>query len=93
MSDIEELFDFENKADRQAKDLGIWRLPLRSVLTSLYLSADHLYTGGRFTARTDPKPFNGDALLSRISYLVGFLSSCSPDIGAHIDDAMSAINM
>jgi hypothetical protein len=53
MPALENMRHFETVADQRAKALDIWRLPLRSVLTALYLSADNLFTGGRFIKSED----------------------------------------
>lgn len=92
MSDLEDLYGFEKMADERAKALAIWRIPLRSLLTCLYLSADSLITGGRFSRQAEPKPQRGRALLSRISYLAQFFGTCPLEIGAHVDDAMSVVD-
>ena len=43
-----ELQDFEEHADAQIAKLALWRMPVRSILSLIYLSADGQYVGTRF---------------------------------------------
>ena len=87
MSARTDLEQFETEADRRIEMLSLWTMPLRSILSSLFLSVDNLFTGGRFTRKNMPRVQDGLALLSRVSYLVKFLKNAPLQIGADIDDA------
>jgi hypothetical protein len=77
------LFSFEHRADQEIASSQVWKLPLRSVLSALFLTADGLINRGD-TER-------GASLVSRISFLCPFLKNCSLDIGASAEDGLSII--
>jgi hypothetical protein len=58
MSPAEEaLFEFEKLVDKGMRSLPVWRLPLRSVLSALFLSVDGLINRGDIeTAGATPVP-------------------------------------
>ena len=83
--------EFEADTDQKLCALGLWQLPLRTAVSSLFLIVDSLFTGGRFTRENEVKPKEGAALLSYISYLVRFFTTCPLEIGSDIDDALGVI--
>jgi hypothetical protein len=89
--DREQLFVFEEKADEAAAVLPLWNLPLRSVLSTLFLTADGLSVGGRFERVNPPNQPHAEAILSRISYVTSLLSKCPLEIGADLNDALSIV--
>jgi hypothetical protein len=92
VSAFEELQEFENSSDAAVAALSIWRQPIRSILSLIYLSADDKYVGRRFK-RTYPRNDDvGTAIITRMSYVVSFFGKCSRQIGADIDDAMSVVD-
>ena len=88
----QELFAFEKQADEIVAELGVWRHPLRSILSSLFLMADASFSGGRFGRYSKPNIERGATILSRISHLIPFLSKSTPEIGADLDDALSVMS-
>ncbi|MEH2352859.1 hypothetical protein [Nostoc sp.] len=91
MSDKSELLNFEKEIDERIAQSQIFQLPLRSVLTSLFGTIDHLMQGGRFGINISKGTADGTALSSRLSYLTPFLKNCTLEIGNSAIDAFSAI--
>jgi hypothetical protein len=91
MSAKEGMILFEKEADHRVRALKLWHRPVRSVLTILYLSVDHHFRGGRFGQSGPRNAARGAKIAGNISYLVDLLCTCPLDIGAHVDDALSAI--
>lgn len=91
-SALEELQDFENRADIEIAKLSIWKQPIRSVLSLIYLSADGQYVGKRFDRRGQRNDEVGTAMIARMSYIAQFLNKCSREVGADIDDALSVVD-
>ena len=44
-SALEELQEFERQVDIEIAKLALWKQPLRSILSLIYLSADGQYVG------------------------------------------------
>ncbi len=92
MTAKEELRRFEHQADALVAALGLWGKPMRSVVSALYVLADEFVTGGRLERKGPSRQPQGMRLISNLSYLAGMIAGCPPEqIGAHIDDALSAI--
>jgi hypothetical protein len=86
-----ELFDFEREADRLAGNLPLWRKPLRSILSTLFLTVDAEYSGGRFGRIHPRNPEKGATILSRTSYLYPFFVQSNPAVGQNLEDALSVL--
>ncbi len=82
---------FERELDELVGDLRVLRLPLRTVLSGLYSMVDSLFHGDRLDKKgTLPRQDAGQALISRLSYLVDLLLRCPrEEIGADALDAFS----
>lgn len=80
---LKSLYEFEKQADRQIRSLGIWKLPLRSILSAFFLGVDRLYDQNR--------PEQAGALISDVSALCPLLRSCTLEIGESAEDALSVI--
>ncbi len=93
MSAEEELYHFERHADDLIANLSLWKKPLRSILSSLYLIADMEFSGGRFGKFRAVDPEKGTTILSRTSYLIDFLTQASCDIGRDLQDALNALDV
>jgi Holliday junction resolvase-like predicted endonuclease len=91
-SAFEELEEFEKQADIEIAKLSIWKLPIRSILSLIYLSADGHYIGKRFNRRGSRNAEVGTAMITRMSCIVRLLSKCSREIGGDIDEAISVVN-
>lgn len=89
MSQLDALLEFERRADGKVANLPLWSLPLRSILTAFYLSADRMVTGGQICAATVPNPIQAATLFGRLSYLTSFFSTSSMLMAADVEDAMS----
>lgn len=89
---LEELHEFEKHADIEIAKLSIWKLPIRSILSLIYLSADEQYVGKRFRRRDSKKEEVGTAIITRMSYIARFFEGCSREVGSDIDDALSIMN-
>ena len=87
-----ELKKFEQRADLAIDKLSIWRQPIRSILSFIYLAADAQYVGARFSRRGSRNEGVGTAMITRMSYVFQFFGKCSREIGADIDDALSVID-
>lgn len=92
ISALEELLEFEKQADIEIANLSIWKQPIRSVLSLIYLSADRQYVGDRTDRRRSRNEEVGTAMISRMSYIAQFFSQGSREVGADIDDALSVVN-
>lgn len=93
MSDAsEEFLKFEEQADAAVAKLSLWRQPIRSILSLIYLSADSKFVGGRFSRKAPRDDEVGTALISRMSYVSGFFDRCPRLVGADIDDALSVVD-
>jgi hypothetical protein len=89
---LEELQEFERQSDAAIAKLSLWRQPIRSILSLIYLSADGQYVGGRFNRKGPRNDEVGTAMITRMSYVARFFDKCSRQIGADVDDAMSVID-
>lgn len=69
---LDEFYMFEKHADASVAELSIWELPIRSVLSSLYLSADAKFVGGRFNRKMPRDADVGTAMISRLSYVSSY---------------------
>lgn len=85
-------YDFEAMADERMRGLDLWRKPLRSVLSYLYLAADVEYTGGRFGGVRPVDAAKGGTILSRASQLIPFLAGCDRQVGINLEDALGALS-
>lgn len=91
-SALEELQEFEKQADIEIAKLSLWKQPIRSILSLIYLSADGQYVGTRFNRRRPRNEEVGSAMISRMSYVAHFFSKCPREVGTDIDDALSVVN-
>ena len=89
---LEELKAFEEHADAEIAELALWRKPIRSILSLVYLSADGQYVGTRFKRKGRRDAEVGTAMITRMSYVARFFDKCSRAIGADIDDALSVVD-
>lgn len=87
-----ELQTFESRADAEIAKLALWRQPIRTILSSIYLSADGYYVGGRFNRKGQRDDEVGTAIITRMSYVLELFATCSREIGADLDDAMSVVD-
>lgn len=92
VSALEELQEFERQADIEIDKLSIWKLPIRSILSLIYLSADEQYVGARFNRRRQRNEEVGTAMITRMSYVAVFFRKCPLGVGADIDNALSVVN-
>lgn len=92
VSALEALQEFEKQADIEIVKLSLWGLPIRSILSLIYLSADGQYVGKRFNRRGPRNEEVGTAIIARMSYVARFFSKCRREVGADIDDALSVVN-
>lgn len=90
----EEILEFEKKADAELEKLGLWGIPMRSVVSALYVLADNLVTGGsRLAPGAVKRPAQAMRLISNLSYIAEQIAICPPEkIGRNIDDAISAVD-
>lgn len=91
-SALEELQEFEKQADIAIAKLSLWKQPIRSILSLIYLSADGQYVGVRFNRRGQRNAGVGTAMITRMSYIARFFGKCPREVGADIDDALSVVN-
>ncbi len=92
-SALQDLAEFEKHADAAIAKLSVWQLPVRSLLSLIYLSADSQYVGGRFSRQKSQRHEDvGTAIITRMSYVMKFLEQGSREIGADIDDALSVFD-
>lgn len=89
---LDEFLKFEDFADASVAKLSIWNLPLRSILSSLYLSADAAFVGHRLNRKMPRDTEIGTAIISRLSYLSSYFDRPPKDVGAHIDDALGVLD-
>jgi len=86
------LEEFEELADAEIAKLALWRQPIRSILSLIYLSADGQFVGTRFNRKRPHNDEVGTAMITRMSYVVGLFGKCSRVVGADIDDALSVVD-
>ncbi|WP_072386526.1 hypothetical protein [Hyphomicrobium sp. CS1BSMeth3] len=95
MSDaLQELTEFEKHADAAVVELPVLRQPVRSLLSAIYLAADSRYVGERFKRKRgliDDEA--GTAIITRMSHVINLLERGTRQIGANIDDALSALDV
>lgn len=91
-STLDEIERFEQQADIALDKLSIWRQPIRSILSMIYLSADDQYVGTRFNRKRPRNDEVGNAMITRMSYVAALFGKCSREIGADIDDALSVLD-
>lgn len=91
-SALEELQEFERQVDIEIAKLALWKQPLRSILSLIYLSADGRYVGMRFNRRGLRNEEVGTAMITRMSYIAHFFGKCPREVGTDIDDALSVVN-
>ena len=86
------LIALEEKADHYFQQLSIWDLPIRTILTNLYVIIDRLIYGSRVSSNEPPKRDSGLNLICRLSYLCTSLLKCKTEpIGYDAYDAGSLI--
>lgn len=87
------LIAYEKEFDSLVKDLPIWEVPVRPILTALHVAVDCLFHGSRRDGSLQPRPEAGAALGARLSYLVPYLMKCdSEPTGLDAADALRAVN-
>ena len=91
-SALEELQEFEKQADIAIAELSLWRQPIRSILSLIYLSADGQYVGTRFNRKGPRNDEVGTTMITRMSYVARFFDKCSRQVGADVDDALSVVD-
>jgi len=79
----ESLFSFERLLDGRIASSPVWKLPLRSALSALFLFVDGLVHRGDIEGAA--------SVVSGISLLCPFLQRCSPEIGVSAEDALSVV--
>lgn len=89
---LEELLEFEKQADIEIAKLSLWKQPIRSILSLIYLSADGMYVGTRFNRRGPRNEEVGSAMITRMSYIARLFGKCPREVGADIDDALRVVN-
>lgn len=93
-SDLEDIKKFEAFADEEVAKLSIWKLPIRSILSLIYLGADEQYSGRRFGRKGGAKnEAVGNVMTERMSYVARFLENSPRDIGSDVDDALSVVDI
>jgi Holliday junction resolvase-like predicted endonuclease len=92
VSALEEFKEFEKRADIEIAKLSLWKQPIRSILSLIYLSADAQYVGKRFNRKSPRNEEVGTAMITRMSYVARFFGKCSREVGTDIDDALSVAN-
>jgi hypothetical protein len=90
---LEEFKAFEQHADAQIAELALWRKPIRSILSVVYLYADGMYVGKRFDRKGRRNDEVGTAMITRMSYVAKFFDKCSREVGANIDNALSVVDV
>lgn len=88
----EEFLAFEKDADADVAKIALWRHPIRSILSLIYLSADSQYVGARFDRKGHRDSEVGTAMITRMSFVTQFFGQCSREIGADIDDVLSVVD-
>lgn len=91
-SAFEELQEFEAQADIAIAELSLWRQPIRSILSLIYLSSDGQYVGTRFNRKGPRNDEVGTEMITRMSYVTRFFDKCSRQVGADVDDALSVVD-
>ncbi len=90
---LQSLTEFEKHADAAVTALPVLRLPVRSLLSAIYIAADSQYVGGRFKRRRGTVHDEvGTAIITRMSYVINFLEKGTREIGANIEDALSVFD-
>jgi hypothetical protein len=79
------LFAFERLVDHELESSHVWSMPLRSILSALFLTVDGLIS------QDDVE--RGGFLVSQISLLSGFFPKCSLEIGSSAENALSVIGL
>ena len=92
-SELEDIKKFEAFADEEVAKLSIWKLPIRSILSLIYIGADEQYSGGRFGRKRGAKnEAVGSVMIERISYVARFMGGSPRDIGSDVDDALGVVD-
>lgn len=73
----------EKRADDYFLQLSIWDLPIRTILTNLYVIIDRLIYGSRVTPNESPKRESVLNLICRLSYLCSTLLKCKTEPIGH----------
>jgi hypothetical protein len=89
---FDEFIAFEKYTDQEISKLSLWKLPIRSLLSWIYLSADNQFVGFRFSRRHEPNDEVGTAMLTRLSYVMPYFKACDRQIGQNVDNALSAVD-
>ena len=85
------LIEFEKNCDEHIEKLSIWKLPLRTTLSYLFLIADNDFVGGRFKNKRTPNPERLSNILIRMSYLFPYFGNSDAAIGADLNNALNAL--
>lgn len=91
MSPKDLLYEFERQVDERVAAFQLWRHPLRSILSSIILTADGAFSGGRFGRHRQPNVERGATIISRSSYLLPFMRSASAEIGSDLQNALDVL--
>lgn len=89
---LDEVLKFEEHADSEIAKISLWRQPIRTLLSLIYLSADGQYVGGRFARGPKQDDEVGTAMITRMSYVMQYFKTCDRRIGHNIDDALSVVD-
>lgn len=92
MNDRESLYQFEKSADKQFQSMDVLQLPLRSVLSWIYLLADHKPANHGSVPTQTQHSSNAPQILARASYIVPYLNRCSLELCSSASNAMSLID-
>ncbi|MBX5141408.1 hypothetical protein HJB79_21980 [Rhizobium lentis] len=85
------LLSFEADADKAMAALSIWSLPFRSLYSSMLMTADSAFSGGRFNKDRIPDVEKGGTTLARISQWRRFLSLTAAEVGNDLQHALEAV--
>lgn len=88
---LELLAAFEAEADQAMAALSTWKLPFRSIYSTLILGADSAVSGGRFKREREPDFEKGATMLARVSYWRPYLSQATDEIGRDLQNALSVV--
>lgn len=92
-SELDDIKKFEALADEEVAKLSIWKLPIRSILSLIYIGVDEQYSGRRFGRTGGGKNEEvGNVMIERMSYVARFLNNSPRDIGSDVDNALSVVD-
>ena len=76
MSDRDDLINFETETEIKIRQLSVFQIPHKNVLIYLFREIDEMIRSKHFENSMFSLQANGEALASRISYLVDLLKEC-----------------